>query len=381
MMILLSGILIAIVVVGFVYPILGRKSDDLTRDESTLSMLHDQLGELDRDLARGVIGKDEERAARLEIQRRIIAVGAPDSTGVVDSRGGQAALVISAILVPVAGVALYFNLGSPMMPSVPYADRVEEVASKKEVDTLTAQLRAKLLEDENGGPSDGWILLGETFMRMERYADAADAFGRLTQRPDVTSGTFSRYAEALVMDEGGTVTPRAERAIDQALMFEPNNPAATYYKALAMQQAGAFEEAHTMLVARLDLADGFYPWMESYIGLANFIAPNIGAAPLSLADYAPELRGPSADDVESAADLSEADRSAFIASMVERLAARLADEPDDLDGWLQLARAYSVLERSDDAQSAYEQASGLVTNLPMSDPRRAQVAEGIAATQ
>ena len=200
-MILLSGILIAIVVVGFVYPIFASKTGDLTREESALSMLHDQLSELDRELARGVIGKDEERAARLEIQRRIIAVGTADSAGIIEGQGGRTAMVLSAILVPVAGVALYFSLGSPMMPSVPFADRAEEVASKQEIDTLTAQLRTKLLEDENGGPADGWILLGETFMRMERYADAAEAFGQLTQRPDATSGTFSRYAEALVMDE------------------------------------------------------------------------------------------------------------------------------------------------------------------------------------
>lgn len=380
-MILLSGILIAIVVVGFVYPIFASKTGDLTREESALSMLHDQLSELDRELARGVIGKDEERAARLEIQRRIIAVGTADSAGITEGQGGRTAMVLSAILVPVAGVALYFSLGSPMMPSVPFADRAEEVASKQEIDTLTAQLRTKLLEDENGGPADGWILLGETFMRMERYADAAEAFGQLTQRPDATSGTFSRYAEALVMDEGGPVTPRAERAIDQALVLEPSNAAATYYKALAVQQAGALEEAHAMLVARLDLADGFYPWMESYVSLANFIAPNIEAAPLSLADYAPALNGPSAEDVENAAGLSETDRSAFIASMVDRLATRLADEPDDLDGWLQLARAYTVLERGEDARNAYEQASGLIADLPAGDPRRALVAEGIAATQ
>tara|TARA_R110002096_G_scaffold144944_2_gene302302 strand:- start:828 stop:1973 length:1146 start_codon:yes stop_codon:yes gene_type:complete len=381
MMVLLSGILIAIVFVGFIYPIFAGKTGDLTREQSTLSMLHDQLSELDRELARGVIGKDEARAARLEIQRRIIAVGTSDGAAAIEGKGGRTALVISALLVPVAGVALYFNLGSPMIPSLPYADRAEEVASKQEIDTLTAQLRAKLLEDENGGPADGWILLGETFMRMERFADAAEAFGQLTQRPDATSGTFSRYAEALVMDEGGAVTPRAERAVDQALALEPSNPAATYYKALAVQQAGALQEAHAMLVARLDLADGFYPWMESYIGLANFIAPNIDAAPLSLADYAPALNGPSVEDVENAAGLSETDRSAFVASMVDRLATRLADQPDDLDGWLQLARAYTVLERGDDARNAYEQASGLLADLPASDPRRTIVAEGIAATQ
>jgi len=34
-------------------------------------------------------------------------------------------------------------------------------------------LRARLLEDENGGPTDGWVLLGQTYMNMGRYGDAA----------------------------------------------------------------------------------------------------------------------------------------------------------------------------------------------------------------
>lgn len=381
MIFLFGGLLVAIVIIAFIYPIIGHKSGDLTRNDSALAMLHDQLGELDRDLARGVIAKGEERAARLEIQRRIIAVGVPSGTDRVQGQGGGAVMMMAAAIVPVAAAALYFNLGSPQIPSVSFADRTEEIASKTEVETLTRQLREKLLSDENGGPADGWILLGETYMRMERYADAADAFGHLVERADAASGVFSRYAEALVMDEGGTVTPRAERALDEALVRDSSNPAGTYYKAMALEQSGALTAAHAKLAARLATADGYYPWMESYIGLANFIAPEIGEVPLSLADYAPVLRGPSAEDVANAADLTHEGRGAFIASMVERLAARLVDEPNDLDGWLQLARAYTVLGQTGDARNAYDQAAGLIGDLAETDPRRAQVADGLAASE
>jgi cytochrome c-type biogenesis protein CcmH len=146
-----------------------------------------------------------------------------------------------------------------------------------------------------------------------------------------------------------------------------------------MEQKGALTAAHAMLTARLALADEYYPWMDSYVGLANFIAPNIDEAPLSLADYAPALRGPSTEDVANAADLSDEERGAFITSMVERLATRLADEPDDLDGWLQLARAYTVLGKTSDARDAYTQASGLIDDLPDTDPRRAAIETGLAA--
>jgi cytochrome c-type biogenesis protein CcmH len=48
-----------------------------------------------------------------------------------------------------------------------------------------------------------------------------------------------------------------------------------------------------------------------------------------------------------------------IAAMVEKLAARLKETPDDAQGWSMLARAYAVLGRVDDAVPAYAKAVAL----------------------
>jgi len=53
-----------------------------------------------------------------------------------------------------------------------------------------------------------------------------------------------------------------------------------------------------------------------------------------------------------------------IAAMTEKLAERLKDKPDDVEGWSMLARSYSVLGRHADALKAYEKAS----NLRKDDP-------------
>ena len=45
--------------------------------------------------------------------------------------------------------------------------------------------------------------------------------------------------------------------------------------------------------------------------------------------------------------------------MVQRLADRLAEEPDDPAGWLRLGRAYGVLGRADDSTSALSKAEEL----------------------
>ena len=49
----------------------------------------------------------------------------------------------------------------------------------------------------------------------------------------------------------------------------------------------------------------------------------------------------------------------MIRGMVEQLAARLEDNPDDLEGWLRLAQSWRVLGEWEKARDAYARASAL----------------------
>ena len=70
----------------------------------------------------------------------------------------------------------------------------------------------------------------------------------------------------------------------------------------------------------------------------------------SAANVAP--RGPSASDVAAAAQMAPAERNSMIEGMVARLAQRMAENGSDVDGWLRLIKAYSVLGDRDKALSA-----------------------------
>ena len=74
---------ISLVVVGVLaWPVLRRGQSVATRADYDITVFQDQLKEVDRDLARGVLTASEADAARLEIQRRILAVGrAPAGLG------------------------------------------------------------------------------------------------------------------------------------------------------------------------------------------------------------------------------------------------------------------------------------------------------------
>jgi cytochrome c-type biogenesis protein CcmH len=69
--------------------------------------------------------------------------------------------------------------------------------------------------------------------------------------------------------------------------------------------------------------------------------------------------GPDAKAVAEAANMSNEQRQAMIRGMVANLAAKQQADPSNLDGWLRLGGAYSVLHEPDKAADAFDKAAGL----------------------
>jgi len=348
--------------------------------DTTPAVLLDQLDEVQRDLKRGVISGAEAKAAEQEIKRRILMQSRKAAQGgSKPTTGSRLPIILSALFVPVFAFGYYAFMGSPQIPGIAFAERAAERQEAAKITELTDRLSDSLRNDPEGGPSEGWMLLGQTYSRMGRFAEAAEAFRVVAERPEAKSAVFSMLAEVLISAEQGIVTPAADTAIDRAVELDPSNPAAAFYKAVSLTQKGDIAQAHDLLVARLNNADDFAPWMESFVAEANRIGAEIGRAPISLASFAPMVNapGPTQEDVENAQDLTVDERQAFILSMVERLAARLEDEPNDLDGWMRLGNAYSVLGDNVQAIAALERAETLLSEVPENDPRRLSVIESL----
>lgn len=362
---------------------LFHKGDgSLLASDATLAVLKNQLSELQRDSDRGVISSAEAQAASQEIKRRILIQGR-EETKRAKASNSRAALIIATAFVPLFAGVYYYYAGAPTVTSMAFADRKAEIEEQNRIDDLMSRLASQLENDPDGGAIEGWMLLGQTYVRLNRNADAVEAFGRAALKDGADTVVFSMLGEALIFAEQGIVTPEAERAIDQALALDPTNPAAIYYKATALSQGGEEAAAHDLLLARLNIVTTFEPWMESYVVRANMLGQSLGRADISLADYAPMLNGaapgPTAEDVEAASEMTDAERGEFIRSMVARLAERLDSEPDDLEGWMRLGNAYRVLNETDNAIAAYTKAEALLANAAATDPMRAEVAAALSA--
>jgi cytochrome c-type biogenesis protein CcmH len=72
-----------------------------------------------------------------------------------------------------------------------------------------------------------------------------------------------------------------------------------------------------------------------------------------------EVAEPAEGTGDTAVSADQQAASDQIVAMVDKLAQRLKEQPDDADGWTMLARSYSVMGRNDDAIDAYAKAIDL----------------------
>src|SRR5947207_2884575 len=115
-------------------------------------------------------------------------------------------------------------------------------------------------------------------------------------------------------------------------------------------------------------------------------APQVAAAAPQRAPAAASAAPPSAapdparvrEAQQALANAPPEDRQAMINSMVERLAARLEQQPEDVEGWVRLGRSYMVLNQPAKAREAYARA----VKLRPDDPQlKAAYAEAVAAAK
>ncbi len=395
------------VALAIVMPLMRRPGGPQPgRGEYDITVYKDQLREIDRDRDRGLLDEEEAEGARVEIQRRLLAASdaekKPDAE-VSLSRGRTVAAVLAAAI-PAAAFGIYFTLGSPEMPGQPFAARniASEITAREgkldrsEVMQLVARLLKRLEADPNN--VDGWVLLGRTYLTISNFEGALAAYRKAMEVGNRHPEIVTDYAEALVLSEKGQVGPEAQGLFEDIAEADSYNPRARYYLGLGLAQRGNLKAA---LQAWVDLravsppGSAWLEMVEQKIALAAKdlqvapwsvkpsakamalakampapaapVPPSAAAPPSTLATPAApptQTPGPTAEDVKAASEMSAADRQTMIRTMVQRLADRLKENPDDLSGWRRLARAYEVLGETEKAKHARGRVEALSKKEP-----------------
>lgn len=315
-----------------------------------IEVYRDQLSELDRDSARGLINAGEADQARAEIARRLLKASSTSAEPVQPSQSGRAvrfSAMIAVLAVPLVSWGFYGAIGSPDVPGQPLRERLARSPADSTIDELIARAERHLAE--NPGDARGWDVLGPIYMRQSRFADAATAFRNAIRLAGSTALRETGLGEALAAAANGLVTADARSAFERALGHEPGNAKAQFFLATALAQDGKLEDARKgweTLKAQLDPGS---PW-QTPVDQSIAAVDRELAAP-GTAEPAP-TPGPQAADIAAAQDMTAAERTKMVEGMVANLDARLRDNPADAEGWQRLIRSYVVLGRNDDARAA-----------------------------
>jgi cytochrome c-type biogenesis protein CcmH len=311
------------------------------RAGSDVAVYRDQLDEIERDGAAGLLGDREAEAARIEVSRRLLAAAdavIPASAGNAGRRRRLAALA-ALVLLPLSAAGLYLFLGSPQLPGQPLEARRDAPPDQNSVTELVARTEAYLKQNPESG--EGWEIIGPVYMRLGLYDEAAKARKNALRLLGPTAGRESDLGEALMGLAGGVVSAEAKEAFERAVALDPRDVRARFYVGLAAEQDGRPKVAAEAWRALLADAPADAEWTGFVRQALTRVDPAGAAQPV-----------PSAADVAASSEMSPEQRNAMIRGMVARLAERLKQDGSDVEGWQRLIRAYQVLGDGEQARTA-----------------------------
>ena len=255
---LIAAVFVAIALAFVLPPLLQSDSanSDAEDVETNVAIYRDQLDELEADLQSGIISADQYQQDRDEVERRLLSDVSPTtpetSAGTYKSKvAGRGPVYAIALGIPIVAVGLYYQVGNPrvisggaaapMFPGANSQPRAGNVGAADgpmtgaRMEANVAALAERL--KQNPGDVNGWTMLARSYVSMEKYAEASDAYARATALKSDDADLWADYALARTMANGQRMQGEPMELVKKALKLDPDNP-----KALQLSGGAAFQE-------------------------------------------------------------------------------------------------------------------------------------------
>lgn len=317
--------------------------------ETRLEPHRRRLAEVERLALDGLLAEDELKAARAEAGRGLLAAADQSESWSRDGAGPRRAAVAAVGLACASAVGLYLVVGYPGLQDQPFAKRLAEWRAADPATLEPAKIAAVLEEVAAERPNDPEPLV---FMAKAQAAagdlgGAEQALRKAVRIAPQRADIWSLLGETFVIQAQGQIGADAKLAFGQALKADPADVRARYYLGRAR-------------IAEGDLAGGLSDWRGLLASLAPS-APGRDSLAAEIAEVESSGKLPGAQPEPASAN---PEVQGMIAGMVEGLAQRLKQSPDDPDGWVRLVRAYAVLGDAAKRDAALATASALFKDQP-----------------
>ena len=321
-----------------ILPFLRTTRMDAGAGDAAISIYADQIDEVYRDRARGLISGAEADAALTEIDwRRKAAVKHLSAGFTVAARAPFTAIGTGILLL---GIALggYAWTGAPGARDLPIALRAsEQLQERAEAGDITARIQLLIERTEEDPESfEAWWILARSHASVGDHAASAEAYRKAVLLKGDDPGVLSAYAEAMTLANGNKVPEGAEIIFSQVAR-ETADPRAFYYLALARAQRQDFEGALADWSALANASDPGAPWMplvrRDIVNMARFLN-------VELTDHLPDA---------TPAEIATSRGEPAAAPDRDALRAAIAADPSDYEAWFALARAEAAAGDEDAA--------------------------------
>ena len=216
--------------------LLAPRADASSLRGANLAVHRDQWQEAERDRAQGLIGPERLAQAHREIERRVLEDSA--AAELPPPRPARRTAVVLAVLIPLASVLTYLQLGAPEAVAPQGAGAAAPAGRHSVTPQQIQQMVTALAERLKSQPKDaeGWLMLGRSYTALARYQDAATALRRALELGPPNATLLADLADVTGMAQGRRLAGEPARLVQQALDVDPR-----HVKALALAGSVAFE--------------------------------------------------------------------------------------------------------------------------------------------
>ncbi|MDQ8757655.1 tetratricopeptide repeat protein [Sphingosinicella sp. LHD-64] len=292
------------------------------------------------------------------------------------------ALAAAAILAVAAIAIALFRSGGTNEAVATSNNMAAAAQAPGSVEDMIAGLRERLRQDPDN--HEGWFLLGLSYRDTGNFPGAEQAFRRAMELAPQNADYTAYLAETLLLQGGRNPPPEAERLFRRTLELQADNAQARYYLATMKDVRGDHQGAVNDLVALLREAPADAPWEAQVRQAVTTIAqtnnidiegrlPPARTPPASTATAA--IPGPTREQMDAARAIPPGQQDEMVKGMVDRLAARLQQNPRDEQGWVRLMRSRMVLNDRPGATDALRRSLAAFQGDARTQGRLRQAAE------
>lgn len=249
----LSALLLIAVSLALLLPVFwGRYQNRFAQStEQNIHVAKDRLAELKQQYDDQQISDEEYQQQRNELEQTLaidLAEQAETSVNVLGDKKIVHVLTI-VFLVPVVSFALYFVLGSPqvLFQEAPSQTKSSAIQSARQqphsVEEMLQSLEQKLVANPDN--IKGWMMLGRSYMSLDRFDEAAKVYAKITKLFGETASILLNQADALAMMQSGRLAGKPIELVHKALKLNPDHTTGLWLAGLSAQENGHYEQAIT----------------------------------------------------------------------------------------------------------------------------------------